>query len=159
MMVSDQIKTRSVLSNVVQNAVKFTKNGRVDVVCKRIDTGAGAAAQISVRDSGIGISPKEMASIFEQFAVVDEETSTKYGGTGVGLALTRELCRMMGGKIEVESEPGKGSTFTITLPMIADRVEVTTDELHEVIAEADAAYPSWRETHGVTGEDTKVVHA
>lgn len=100
-----------------------------------------------------------MASIFEQFAIVDEETSTKYGGTGVGLALTRELCRMMGGKIEVESEPGKGSTFTITLPVIADRLEITTDELHEAIAEADAAYPSWRETHGVSAAETKVVHA
>jgi len=159
MMVSDQMKTRSVVSNVVQNAVKFTKNGRVDVVCKAIHAGAGAAAQISVRDTGIGIAPKEMASIFEQFAIVDEETSTKYGGTGVGLALTRELCRMMGGKIEVESEPGKGSTFTITLPVIADRLEITTDELHEAIAEADAAYPSWRETHGVTAAETKVVHA
>ncbi len=141
---NDQMKTRSVISNVIQNAVKYTKDGRVDVICKPLATAEGDAVLIEVRDTGIGIGPKELPNIFDQFAVVDEQTSTKYGGTGVGLALTRELCRMMGGKIEVESALGVGSTFSITLPMGFSEPAPATEKLREVLAEADASHPSWR---------------
>ncbi|MBB4066145.1 sensor histidine kinase [Gellertiella hungarica] len=113
----DQMKTQAVIGNVVRNASKYTHGGTVELVCSPSTLPTGAAVRIEVRDTGIGIDGKDLPHIFERFTVVDDETSSKYGGTGIGLALTRELCRMMGGSIQVASTLGKGSTFTIMLPL------------------------------------------
>ena len=142
MMRNDQQKVQRVVSNVIQNANKYTQNGRIDIVCTRVDNGRSGMAQVEVRDTGIGIEPRYLHVIFEQFAVVDEQTSTKYGGTGVGLALTRELCRMMGGSISAASEPGKGSTFTLLLPLAAENGKPAPAALREVLALERAMFPS-----------------
>lgn len=113
----DLNKTQAVIFNVLRNACKYTENGTVDISCVPVVLAGSEAVRISIRDTGIGIDRKDLAHIFERFTVVEDESSSKYGGTGIGLALTRELCRIMGGMIEVDSELGKGSTFYITLPV------------------------------------------
>jgi len=116
----DQAKTQNALSNLIQNAAKFTLDGSISIVCRKVPDTADDCFEIVVTDTGIGIEPRCLPHIFERFAVVNEETATKYGGTGIGLALTRELCRLMGGTVDAASEPGRGSTFTLTLPFVMD---------------------------------------
>ena len=109
-------KSRHVLFQVLENAAKFTRNGSIVVRCSRRETPRGDELRVSVRDSGIGIAPEQIPGLFEQFAVADDSSSSKYGGTGLGLALSQKLCRLMGGDVTVESVLNIGSCFTIMLP-------------------------------------------
>lgn len=104
---------RQILHNLVGNAVKFTSQGSITV---RPAT-AGETCLITVADTGIGIAPEHVRTIFEEFRQVDGSTSRSYEGTGLGLAIARKAALMLGGDVIVESEPGKGSTFTVTLPL------------------------------------------
>ena len=110
----DVTKIQTCLSNIVENAIKYTEDGIVHVTASLSKSGKKIIIQVS--DSGIGIDSKDLPALFEQFAVVDDQTSTKYGGTGVGLALTRKLCHMMGGEVNVKTVRDKGSIFTLILP-------------------------------------------
>jgi signal transduction histidine kinase len=90
---------------------------------------SGDYIRISVRDTGIGIAPDNLSKLFKEFNQAEASTASRYGGTGLGLALSRKLCRMMGGEISVVSEPGRGSCFTITTPAyIEAHLEVATEE-------------------------------
>ena len=111
---ADLVKTRQVLYNLLSNAAKFTENGAVELSVTR--DGAAGTIAFAVRDSGIGISEEQMARLFEAFAQAEDSTQRKYGGTGLGLALSRQFCLMMGGDIAVETKRGEGSVFTATLP-------------------------------------------
>jgi signal transduction histidine kinase len=113
----DVMKFRQSLDNLLSNACKFTKDGaiRVDVV-PVIENGA-ESIEWRVSDTGIGIAPEQMHKLFRPFSQVDASTTRKYGGTGLGLAISQRFCQLMGGAITVASEPGKGSTFTIRLPL------------------------------------------
>jgi signal transduction histidine kinase len=113
---ADLVKVRQVLFNVLSNSAKFTEKGKIELIVRRDD--AASTLQFAVRDTGIGITPEQMSRLFEAFSQADAETSRKYGGTGLGLALSRQFCLMMGGDIAVESTPGQGSTFTVTLPAV-----------------------------------------
>jgi two-component system cell cycle sensor histidine kinase PleC len=109
----DQARLRQVLLNVLSNAVKYTpEGGRVTTSIVRAD----GVVRIAVRDSGIGIAPEDQARVFDDFTRVDAGYARTQQGTGLGLALARRLMRLMGGDITLVSEPGQGSTFTITLP-------------------------------------------
>jgi CheY-like chemotaxis protein len=102
------------LWNLLSNAVKFTnRDGRVHVRLER----AGSHVELSVTDTGIGIAASKMRVIFEAFKQADGTTSRKYGGTGLGLSISREIARLLGGEIYAASEPGRGSTFTLYLPL------------------------------------------
>ncbi|TBW36117.1 HAMP domain-containing histidine kinase [Siculibacillus lacustris] len=116
LMIGDMPKIQCVLLNVIENAVKFTRDGHVDVIVRRIDGPDGDAVAFEVVDDGPGIPAGELPWLFEQFSVGDDLTNAKYGGTGIGLALTQKLCHLMGGSVSVETEVGKGSRFTIVLP-------------------------------------------
>jgi signal transduction histidine kinase len=111
---ADERKVKQILLNLLSNAVKFTPDGgRVDVSGK-LDTDK---VEIAVRDSGVGISPEDQAVLFEEFKQVGRDSGRKAEGTGLGLALTRRFVELHGGEIRVESAPGKGSTFTVLLPL------------------------------------------
>jgi len=132
--VLDGGRLRQVLVNIIGNAVKFTERGEVEVTVSWLrDEGRSGGAvgaegsgapqppeahcrlQFSVRDTGIGIPPDQHARLFKPFSQLDETSTRRYGGTGLGLAISRNIIQMMGGGIEVESVPGKGSTFTFTI--------------------------------------------
>src|SRR3954452_15221067 len=113
---SDEVKVRQSLSNLLSNAAKFTKRGRIRLEAKRLAGDAGSWLEFRVTDTGIGMTPEQIARLFQPFSQADASTTRHYGGTGLGLAITRHFCRILGGDVTVESEPGKGSTFTVILP-------------------------------------------
>ncbi len=112
----DVTKVRQVLLNLLSNAAKFTEKGIVSLQVSRESDVTGSWVVFRVRDTGIGMTPEQTAKLFQAFTQADGSTMRKYGGTGLGLALSRKFCVMMGGDINVESAPGKGSTFVVRLP-------------------------------------------
>jgi len=114
-MSADETKVRQILLNLLSNACKFTKYGSIRLIAMH---DLGGRLKFQVVDTGIGMTPKQCAKLFQAFSQADASTHRKYGGTGLGLALSRHFARMMGGDIMVESESGKGSTFTVVLPMV-----------------------------------------
>jgi len=113
-LVADERKFKQILLNLLSNAVKFTPDGgRIDVTARLVD----GAAEIAVRDTGIGIAPADHAAVFEEFRQVGRDYTRKQEGTGLGLALTRKFVELHGGRIRLDSAPGCGSTFTFTIPL------------------------------------------
>ena len=116
----DALRVRQVLTNLVSNAFKFTEKGEVVLKAETVDRTGGASGpgevflRFSVRDTGIGISADEQARLFQSFSQADSSTTRKYGGTGLGLVISRRLARLMGGDLSVESTPGKGTSFFFT---------------------------------------------
>ncbi len=121
-LIGDPTRVSQVLVNLISNAIKFTGTyGEVSVFCERIhEDGEEVAVKFSVKDTGIGIAPAEQKRIFEEFSQADSSTTRKFGGTGLGLSISNKLVTLMGGKLEIESEPGEGSTFYFTLPFKRD---------------------------------------
>ena len=112
---NDAAKFRQIFNNLLSNACKFTEGGDISVLARQVDDRPGWL-EFSVRDTGIGMNEEEQARVFEAFVQADTSTSANYGGTGLGLAICRDFCELMGGTIEVQSDPGEGSTFTVLLP-------------------------------------------
>ncbi len=119
MLVGDPTRLRQVLTNLIGNAVKFTEpGGHIQVVVEQIHEDSNTATvRFSVQDSGIGITPEQKEKIFEAFSQADISTTREFGGTGLGLAITSDLVKHMGGKLDVDSEPGEGSEFFFTLEL------------------------------------------
>ena len=117
MMHADLVKVRQMLLNLLSNACKFTRDGAVTLTVDRHVADRREWVRFRVADTGIGMTPEQMARLFEAFAQAEASTASRYGGTGLGLAITRRLCQLMGGDVTVASEPGRGSTFTIRLPV------------------------------------------
>ncbi len=116
----DPTRLGQILSNLVNNALKFTEEGHVLIAAGRAGEN-GETLALTVSDTGIGISAEKLQSVFSAFTQADQSTTREYGGTGLGLAITRRLVDAMGGTIAIESEPGRGTTFTVTLPLrVAD---------------------------------------
>ncbi|HEY9217249.1 MAG TPA: ATP-binding protein [Phenylobacterium sp.] len=111
---TDADRLRQILHNLISNAIKFTSKGQVTV---RFDVDASGALVLAITDTGIGIAADKLPTLFDKFVQADTSATREYGGTGLGLAICRELTAMMGGVIDVSSRPGKGSTFTVTLPL------------------------------------------
>lgn len=110
---SDQTKLRQAALNLLSNAAKFTQDGTVTLSVQRRKRQAGDWIEIQVQDTGIGIAESDIGRLFQNFGQANRSTSSKYGGTGLGLALSQKLCALMGGGISVKSEVGQGSSFTI----------------------------------------------
>ena len=122
-MYSDPIRLRQALLNLVSNANKFTEGGTITISVRDQKLAGHEAVSIAVADTGIGMTPQEMEGLFQEFSQADSSTTRKYGGTGLGLAISQRFCQMMGGDITVESEQGRGSTFTICLPTTAENLQ------------------------------------
>jgi signal transduction histidine kinase len=110
---ADPARFRQSLLNLIGNACKFTTDGTITVEASRSEDDW---LHVTVTDTGIGITNEQMEKLFQPFTQADASTTRKYGGTGLGLALSRKLCRMMGGDISVQSRIGEGSIFTIQIP-------------------------------------------
>jgi len=113
---ADLPKFRQSVLNLVHNAAKFTERGRVKVKVRRVRGRDGEWTELHVSDTGIGIRRDDLSKLFQPFSQVDGSTTRKYNGTGLGLAISKRFCQMMGGDITVESQPGRGSCFSIRLP-------------------------------------------
>jgi CheY-like chemotaxis protein len=110
----DPLRLQQVLANLVSNAVKFTAHGRISVRAEVVSAGE---VEFRVSDTGIGIPPERLAEVFEKFAQLESAKDRRFGGTGLGLALSRELAELMGGVLQVESAPGIGSVFRLRMPV------------------------------------------
>jgi CheY-like chemotaxis protein len=114
----DPVRIKQILNNLTSNAVKFTEKGEVIISAEVIyETASNVGIRLSVKDTGIGIAPEQQATIFESFTQADGSVTRKYGGTGLGLTISRQLTELMGGRIGVQSAPGVGSTFWVELPL------------------------------------------
>lgn len=120
-LVADLVRFNQIMTNLIGNAVKFTQQGHISVhVLLKEKTDQTAVLDISIIDTGIGIPEAKQTTIFDLFAQVDGSTTRKFGGTGLGLTISKNLAEMMGGTIQVRSKPNEGSTFTVTLPFDID---------------------------------------
>ena len=113
---ADPLRLKQVVINLLSNAAKFTSNGEIHIAVEN----AGDDFRLSVIDTGIGLTEEQLEKVFDAFTQADKKTSIKYGGTGLGLTISRRLCQMMGGDLTAISQFGKGSTFTITMPKVRD---------------------------------------
>jgi PAS domain S-box-containing protein len=113
----DLTKLRQSLLNLLSNAAKFTDQGEVTLIASQYPVDDRDWLKLSVRDTGIGIAADKHEQLFDEFSQADASTTRQYGGTGLGLAISRRFCQLMGGDIDLESSPGHGSTFTISIPL------------------------------------------
>jgi signal transduction histidine kinase/CheY-like chemotaxis protein len=151
-MIADLVKVRQILFNMISNASKFTHNGVIDL---RVSTDRRMGVDwifFKVSDTGIGMSPEQLGRLFQAFAQADSSVTSKYGGTGLGLAISRHFSHMMGGDIKVESEMGKGTTFTVELPR---NVSISNEPKEDELAEgaATGAPESYTSTLLVVDDD------
>ena len=136
---ADLTRVRQIVLNLLSNACKFTEGGEVRLLVDRQTAGGRNWIRFAVTDTGIGMTPEQQDKLFQEFSQADSSTTRKYGGTGLGLAISQRLCRMMGGDIEVTSEPGVGSTFVARLPIV---VGATRPRAKETLAVAGSAGPA-----------------
>ena len=113
----DATRLGQIINNLLSNALKFTETGKVTVSTRVETSGNVFQFEFTVADTGIGMTRKQIESVFEKFVQADSSTTRIYGGTGLGLAITKELVGMMGGAIEINSEPGVGSAFKVSVPL------------------------------------------
>ncbi|MDZ4183781.1 MAG: ATP-binding protein, partial [Desulfuromonadales bacterium] len=134
-LIGDQLRIKQILINLLGNAVKFTSAGSITVSAELLDQhDTGVLVRIAVCDTGIGISPEALEAIFHPFTQEDGSTTRRYGGTGLGLTITRSLAELMGGTVSAESTPGVGSCFKVTLPFAIGREISTTSESPRQVA-------------------------
>lgn len=118
LMYGDVVKVRQILLNLLSNAAKFTRQGRIHIKVEREPASPSDLIIFTVSDTGIGMTPDEMSRIFQAFTQADSSTTRQYGGTGLGLTISHRFCELLGGTIMVDSQPDVGSTFTVTLPAV-----------------------------------------
>jgi PAS domain S-box-containing protein len=117
-LIGDPVRIRQVLINLLGNAIKFTQQGEILLcISNTTETGKQLVLEFAVSDTGVGIAREKLDSLFDKFSQVDSSTTRKYGGTGLGLAIAQNLVKLMGGKIEIESNAGKGSRFYFLIPL------------------------------------------
>ena len=139
-LVTDGQRVLQVLRNLLSNALKFTAHGEVSLSVSPLDANS---VRIDVRDTGIGIASNKLEVIFEAFQQVDGSTSRQYGGSGLGLSISRELSHLLGGRISVASEPGVGSTFTLVLPLDSTRFAKHAASESTPLVNPDAGISPW----------------
>lgn len=132
-LVGDSTRLRQILNNLVSNATKFTSEGSVSLLLRQSPAGEGrVATEFEVRDTGLGMDEEVLAGLFDEFSQADVSTTRKFGGTGLGMAITRKLVDQMGGTIEVESKVGEGTNFRVTLVHSIDRSTIDESDADNV---------------------------
>ena len=149
---SDQTKLRQNLFNLLSNAAKFTKQGTITLVARRVARDGRDWLEFKVSDTGIGMSEAQLGRLFQAFAQAEASTARDYGGTGLGLAITKQFCKMLGGAVTVESTPGAGSTFTIMLPASGPHAKA------EVVDGASRRTPAATRGTVLIIDDDKAIH-
>ena len=160
---TDPTRLRQILINLVANAIKFTRTGTIRLVTRVLADESNARIQFEVRDPGIGMRPDQISRLFQPFTQADSSTTREYGGTGLGLSICQRLLEQMSGEIEVESEPGRGSTFRVTLPLgsiegaaMIDAADAATAGRRDVEPKGElAAQPSLSECRILLAEDSR----
>jgi signal transduction histidine kinase len=114
---ADVTRLRQCMLNLLSNACKFTEKGQVTLRVASAELGGQPGVALSVQDTGIGMTEEQLSRVFQPFEQADASTTRRFGGTGLGLAITSQLVRLMGGTLTAQSAPGRGSTFTLTLPL------------------------------------------
>lgn len=114
---SDRLRLRQVLLNLLSNAAKFTEHGEIVFSAERVQQADGETVCFRVSDTGIGMSPEQQKGLFQEFYQVDDSPTRRYGGSGLGLVISRRLCQIMGGTMDMQSQLGKGTSFIVTLPL------------------------------------------
>jgi len=157
MLIGDPFRIRQILINLLGNAMKFTDVGRLDVEVSRDPEDEHVGALLfRVKDTGIGIPPEKLGSIFENFSQADSSTTRKYGGTGLGLAISKRLVELMGGRIWVESTLAQGSTFLFTVKLgVCDLTSLVTAGTHEAAARAIASPTDLPAAHILLADDSE----
>lgn len=134
-LLGDPVRLQQILNNLIGNSLKFTEKGGITISIGGKADGTGSfIMQISVADTGIGIPKDKQAKVFEKFQQADSSTARKYGGTGLGLAICKNLAELMGGGIALESQEGKGTTFTVTIPARIAESELKDGEIADQIS-------------------------
>lgn len=139
---SDPTRLKQCLINLVNNAIKFTEEGHVHISVQTTEIESAQWIRFDVEDTGIGIKEEQLNKIFDSFSQADESMSRRFGGTGLGLAITRKLSNLLGGSVEVKSEYGKGSVFTILLPVNAELAQGEPSSNSDEDTHADDQKPS-----------------
>jgi Amt family ammonium transporter len=137
---ADLMRVRQVLFNVLSNAAKFTQRGRVSLEVLPLRLAGRDWIEFAVSDTGIGLTPDQAQRLFQSFSQADASTSRRFGGTGLGLVISRRLTEMMGGDIQLESELGRGSVFTVRLPRVVSEAEAPSPGVEP--AEGEPESPS-----------------
>ncbi|MFN8481004.1 MAG: ATP-binding protein, partial [Kouleothrix sp.] len=133
---ADVTRVQQILFNLLSNAAKFTDRGQITLTVQRQGEPGGPEWFVfEITDTGIGMTPEQVQNLFKEFIQADPSTSRRYGGTGLGLALSGRFCRMMGGDIVVTSEVGSGSVFTVRLPAVVEKSSVTRASAAEPVAQ------------------------
>jgi len=128
----DEFRLQQCLNNLLSNAAKFTKSGSVALVARQTIVNSKPHFVLAVKDTGIGMSSHEVTQIFDPFKQADASIQREYGGTGLGMSITKNLCELMGGNIRVKSERGQGTTFALVLPILKSEAELPNTTLQEV---------------------------
>jgi CheY-like chemotaxis protein len=126
----DKAKIRQALLNLLSNGAKFTHDGKISLILDRVTEGDREQLMFAVKDTGIGIPEDKLDKVFQEFGQADDSTTRDYGGTGLGLPISRRICQLLGGDLSVHSKVGRGSTFTIRLPVIlpgSERTPIAVD--------------------------------
>jgi signal transduction histidine kinase/DNA-binding response OmpR family regulator/putative methionine-R-sulfoxide reductase with GAF domain len=166
---TDRTKLKQSLLNILSNGSKFTENGKLTLVADLVK-GDRDMVRFAITDTGIGMTEEQLGRLFQAFSQADASTTKKYGGTGLGLAISRQFCQLLGGDITVTSKPGKGSTFTITLPVRSEApAEIKPVEAPRIAADPNGSAtvlivdddPAAREllTAALKGAGYRLVHA
>jgi signal transduction histidine kinase/CheY-like chemotaxis protein len=153
---ADLTKVRQALFNLLSNACKFTENGTITLEVQRQEVGGEDCVLFKVSDTGIGMTPEQMKKLFKAFSQADASTTRKYGGTGLGLVITRSFCQMMGGDVDVTSEYGKGTTFTIRLPAVM--AEAASQQQDAPPAASEVATPTGKANTLLAIDDDPSMH-
>ncbi len=135
---NDPTRLKQILVNLIGNAIKFTETGGVRLVTRFVDDGAEPNIQFDVVDTGLGMTKEQVGKLFQAFTQADTSTTRKFGGTGLGLMISKRLAEMLGGDITIESKPGEGSTFRVTINTGSlDGVKMIADPLSATIITPD----------------------